>query len=94
MWALALQHTPRPPVLLCKYSLVLLLLVHSASSFDTQPVVPLLPCSSSECYVSPAASTPVATLAASATSEAVDATEAVNSTDLILVFKVGQLTVF
>ena len=78
MWAL--QHTPEPPVL-CKFSLFLLLLVHSASSFVTQPVVALPPCSSSECYVSPAASA----------SEAVDSIETVNSTDLIVVFKVSPL---
>ena len=89
MWALS--HTPQPLVLLCKYSLCLLLLVHSASSFDTQPVVTLPPCSSSQCNVTAAEP---AMSAASETSEPLISTETVNSTGLIVVFKVSRLKVF
>lgn len=77
MWAL--KHSSLPPVLLCKYSLFLLLLVHSTSSLDAQPVVALPPCTSSECYVSPAASADF---------------EAGTPTDLIVVFKVSPFTAF
>ena len=82
----AITCIPHPPFFLCKYSLFLLLLVHSAGSLDIQPLVALAPCSSSECYVSPTASA-----AASATSAASASPEAgtVESTDLIVVFKVS-----